>query len=94
MGENHFASPPTAAYGVVMVCCAVAFTILQLRIIAQEGSRFTLARAVGTRTKERLSLLMYVAAVPLAFVQEWISDALFVAVTLMWLVLDSRIEAP
>ncbi len=93
MGENHFASVPTAAYGVVLLLAAVAYTILQNTIIAAEGKGSRLASAVGGDRKGKLSLAMYAAAIPLAFVQEWFADALFVAVALMWLVPDKRIES-
>jgi uncharacterized membrane protein len=92
MGENHFAPLPTAAYGVVSLAAAVAYYVLQGRILAVEGSDSRLARAVGRDLKGRLSPLLYAAAVPLAFVAEWASDALYVAVALMWLVPDPRIE--
>jgi uncharacterized membrane protein len=92
MGENHFAPLPTAVYGVVLLLAAVAYTILQATIIAYEGPSSKLAAAVGGDTKGRLSLALYAAAIPLAFVQEWISDAIYVFVALMWLVPDRRIE--
>jgi uncharacterized membrane protein len=93
MGENHFAPLPTAVYGVVMLLAAVAYTILQTAIIAHEGPDSKLARAVRHDVKGKLSLAMYAAAIPLAFVVEWISDALYVAVALIWLIPDRRIEA-
>ena len=92
MGENHFAPLPTAVYGVVLLLAAVAYTILQSAIIAHHGPSSKLAAAVGSDTKGRLSLALYAAAIPLAFVQEWISDAIYVFVALMWLVPDRRIE--
>jgi len=93
MGENHFASLPTAAYGAVMLLAAIAYYILQTAIIRHQGPRSRLAAAVGGDLKGRLSPLLYAAAIPLAFVHEWISDALYVAVALIWLVPDPRIEA-
>jgi TMEM175 potassium channel family protein len=92
MGENHFASLPTAGYGVVMFGAGVAYTILVRSIIAAQGPGSALAEAIGRDRKGRLSLLMYGAAIPLAFVNEWFSDALYVAVALMWLIPDRRIE--
>ena len=93
MGENHFAAVPTAAYGAVLLACALAWTILQSAILADEANRRVLATAIGNDLKGKLSLLMYAAAIPAAFVNEWISDALYAAVALMWLVPDRRIES-
>jgi TMEM175 potassium channel family protein len=93
MGENHFAAVPTAAYGVVLVMAALAYTILQATIVAAQGPASKLAAAVGTDLKGKLSLLLYVLAVGMAFVDQWCSDALYVLVALMWLVPDRRIES-
>ena len=92
MGENHFESLPTAIYGVVLLMSAIAYTILQRTIIAGHGESSKLARAVGSDFKGKLSMLLYVASIPLAFVQEFISDAIYVAVALIWLIPDRRIE--
>ncbi|HXS74466.1 MAG TPA: TMEM175 family protein [Rhodanobacteraceae bacterium] len=92
MGENHFAPLPTACYGVVLLMSAIAYVILQQRIIAQEGNDSVLARAVGHDRKGKLSMLLYILSIPLAFVSTWASDALFVVVAMMWLVPDRRIE--
>src|SRR5206468_1322039 len=74
MGENHFDSLPTAVYGVVMLCSGIAYTILERTIIAQQGPGSKLAAAVGKDVKGLISLAMYTVAIPLAFVEEWISD--------------------
>jgi uncharacterized membrane protein len=92
MGQNHFAPLPTAAYGVVLLCAAVAYTLLQTVIIRADGPQSHLAAAVGSDLKAKLSLLMYMAAIPLAFVHQIISDILYVAVALIWLIPDRRIE--
>jgi len=92
MGANHFAPVPTAVYGVVLLMAAVAFTILKDLLVAAQGPDSTLAAALGGDTKGKLSLALYVAAIPLAFVNQWISDAIYVAVALLWLVPDPRIE--
>ena len=92
MGENHFAAPPTAAYGVVLLMAAIAYYILQRTILRSQAADSVLARAVGNDLKGKLSPLFYLAAIPLAFVNPWISDALYVAVALMWLTPDRRIE--
>jgi TMEM175 potassium channel family protein len=93
MGQNQFDSLPTAAYGVVMLLAAIAWTILQHVIIRAQGPDSPLADAVGSDTKGRLSALLYVAAIPLAFVHRWIADGIFAFVALMWLVPDRRIES-
>ena len=92
MGENHFTAAPTAVYGVVLLAAAIAYTILQTSIIRQEGPQSRLARAVGNDRKGKLSIALYVSAILLAFVQPLIADAIYVAVALMWLVPDTRIE--
>jgi TMEM175 potassium channel family protein len=93
MGENHFAALPTAVYGVVLLLAAVAYTILQNAIIAHHGPRSRLAEAVADDTKGKLSVALYAAAIPLAFFRQWISDAIYVLVALMWLAPDPRIES-
>jgi uncharacterized membrane protein len=93
MGENHFAPLPTAAYGVVLLFSAIAYTILQAMIVAQQGANARLEAAVGKDMKGKLSLAFYVLAIPLAFVHQWISDGLYVLVALMWLIPDRRIES-
>jgi uncharacterized membrane protein len=92
MGQNHFASLPTAVYGAVLMLSAIAYTILQSAIIREHGAGSRLADAVGSDLKGRLSLVSYAAAIPLAFVHQGISDALYVFVALMWLAPDPRIE--
>jgi uncharacterized membrane protein len=92
MGENDFAPVPTAAYGVVLLLAAGAYWILQRTIIASQGTDSVLARAVGRDVKGKLSPLFYMLAVPSAFVHPWIAGALYVAVALMWLLPDQRIE--
>jgi len=93
MGENHFAPLPTAVYGVVLLAAAIAWTILQSALLRSEGPDSRLAAALGNNLKGNLSLVLYFAAVPLAFVHQAIADAIYVAVALMWLVPDRRIEA-
>jgi uncharacterized membrane protein len=93
MGENHFEALPTAVYGFVLLMAAVAYTILQTLLVAAHGPGSRLAQALGSDTKGKVSLALYLCAIPLAFVNEWISDALYVAVALIWLVPDPRIEA-
>jgi len=92
MGENGFAALPTAVYGVVLLCAAIAYTILQMAIIRLEGPHSKLAAAVRKDVKGKISIVMYISAISLAFVQTRISYALYVAVACIWLVPDRRIE--
>ena len=92
MGENHFAAVPTAIYGAVMLMAAIAYFLLQRAILAQEGPESVLATAVGNDLKGKMSPLFYAAAIAAAFYMPAIADALYVAVALIWLVPDRRIE--
>jgi len=92
MQAGHFTSWPTAMYGVALLMAAVAYTILTRTIVANQGHDSALAAALGSDLKGKLSIVVYAAAIPLAFVHPRISDAFFVAVALMWLVPDRRIE--
>jgi uncharacterized membrane protein len=92
MGENRLTAAPTALYGVVLLCAAIAYYILQCAIIAREGRDSLLATAVGRDWKGKLSPLIYLLAISLAFFRPWISNALYVLVALLWLVPDRRIE--
>ena len=93
MGQSHSSSAATAAYGVVFFAAAVAYTILQARIIAHEGPSSPLAVAVGRDRKGKVSMTLYLAAIGLAFVHPLIADALYATVALLWLVPDKRIES-
>jgi uncharacterized membrane protein len=92
MGENHMAPAPTAAYGIVLLWAGVAYYILQRAIILREGTNSLLAAAVGRDWKGKLSPLIYLAAVPLAFVSPWISNSMYALVAILWIVPDRRIE--
>jgi len=92
MGENHFASAPTALYGVVLLMASIAYWVLQQLIIASQGQVSVLQKAIGNDWKGKLSPVLYTVAIPLAFYWKWSSVALFVLVALIWLVPDSRIE--
>ena len=92
MGEYYRDAVPTAIYGVVLLGAAIAFTILQRSIIRVHGPHSKLAQAVDGDIKGKISIACYVAAVGLAFVDPWISDALYVLVGTIWVVPDPRIE--
>ena len=92
MGRNTFEPLPAAAYGVVMLLAAIAYTILVRTIIAAQGPHSRLKEAIGNDAKGYVSLFMYAMAIPLAYMYQWLSYALYVGVALIWLVPDSRIE--
>ncbi|MDB4882318.1 MAG: hypothetical protein JWL95_1084 [Gemmatimonadetes bacterium] len=92
MGENHFAPVPTAAYGVVLLMASIAYFILVRAILAREGRHSLLGSAIGNDFKGKLSSALYAIAIPLALLRPWIAGALYVAVALMWLAPDRRIE--
>jgi uncharacterized membrane protein len=92
MGENHFAAAPSALYGLVLLMAAIAYLTLQQRIIASQGADSLLRRAVGSDWKGRVSPLLYLIAILVAFRSQWIAQGLYVLVALIWLVPDRRIE--
>ncbi len=93
MGENHFRPLPVALYGVVLLMSGIAYTILVRVIVKHHGTESTLAKAIGSDFKGKVSLVAYACAIPLAFVNEWISMGLYVAVAALWFVPDRRIES-
>jgi uncharacterized membrane protein len=92
VGENHFAAVPTALYGIVLLAAAVAYMILQRTIIAVGGESSPLKAAVGSDWKGKLSPVFYVCGIASTFFQPWAAMAIFVAVAVIWLVPDPRIE--
>jgi uncharacterized membrane protein len=92
MGENHFSTVPVAFYGAVLWLSAMAYYIMVLRLMAYHEQDSPLVTAIGDGRKERLSLLLYTLAIPLAFLSPWIALALYVTVAILWLIPDRRIE--
>ncbi|MFA6232390.1 MAG: TMEM175 family protein [Rhodanobacter sp.] len=92
MGENHFASGPSALYGVVLLMAAVAYWILQRAIIRSDGMNSALALAVGGDWKGKVSPVIYAAGIAASFWAAWVSQLLYAAAALLWLVPDRRIE--
>ncbi len=92
MGETSFAPHPSALYGMVLMMAGASYWILERTIIAAEGQGSVLAKAVGQDRKSIVSVVIYAAAIPLAFFGHWISQGLYVVVALLWLVPDRRIE--
>jgi len=91
--EAGFTPLPTAAYGVVLACAGFSYNILQRTIIAVNGHDSRLAVALGDDLKGRLSLILYLSGIALAFVRPWIAILIYVTVAVMWLVPDTRIES-
>ena len=92
MGENHFATLPAAAYGFVLLMAAVAYWILQQRLIACQGDDSILRKAVRHDWKGKLSPLLYLSAIGLAFASRWVAVAIYAFVALIWVIPDRRIE--
>jgi len=92
MGENHFTAIPTALYGVVLLMAAIAFYLLELAIIRNQGSDSLLRKAVGRDWKGKLSPVLYVVAIVATLWSPWVSEAIYVSVALIWLIPDRRIE--
>jgi uncharacterized membrane protein len=92
MGENHFAPLPVALYGVVLLMCGVAFTVLAQLLVRADGPDSQLGKAIGSDLKGRLSLVLYASAIPLAFANRWMALGIYVVVAGIWLIPDRRIE--
>ncbi len=92
MGENHFAPVPAAVYGTDLVLCAIAYFILVEQLRRLHGPETAFARGLGSDVKGRISIVIYLAAIGLAFVDRWIALALYVAVAVIWFVPDRRFE--
>jgi len=92
MGENGFAPAPVALYGVVLLMCAIAYTILARALVHHHGPNSALGVAIGEDVKGRVSLALYASAILLAFVNHWVSLGIYFVVAIIWLVPDRRIE--
>jgi uncharacterized membrane protein len=92
MGNTNFATWPVALYGVVLLGSALAFTILVILLVAVHGQDSTMAAALANNTKGNISLVLYLLAIPLAFVNSWLAGILYAIVAALWLVPDTRIE--
>lgn len=92
MGENHFASAPTALYGVVLLMAAIAYYVLEQAIIRAQGPDSILKKAVGRDLKGKLSPVLYILAIIATVISTWIAETIYVIVALIWLIPDRRIE--
>ncbi|MEO0535240.1 MAG: TMEM175 family protein [Cyanobacteria bacterium P01_A01_bin.123] len=92
MGENHFAAVSVALYGVVLFAAAIAYFILSRFLMAHPDNNPVLLKALGKDLKGKLSMGVYVVAIPLSFVSSWIACTLYVLIAALWLIPDRRIE--
>ena len=92
MGENHYAAAPSALYGCVLLAAAIAYYILQQRIIAEQGPESPLKGMVGRDWKGKLSPFVYILGIASTFFVSWLAQALYLLIALIWLVPDRRIE--
>jgi uncharacterized membrane protein len=92
MGENHFAELPVAAYGLVLLGAAMAYTVLTRALLRLHGKDSTLARALGRDFKGHISIVLYLIGIAMTFVHPWVSCAFYVLVAALWLCPDPRIE--
>src|SRR5512136_1421719 len=92
MGENHFATWPVALYGLDLLLAAVAYFVLVRALVSLHGRDSVLATALGSDLKGKVSVVIYLVAIPLAFVYSWLACGLYVLVAMIWFVPDRRIE--
>jgi len=92
LGENNFAELPAAIYGVSMLMPAIAYFVLQGRIVRANGPDRALAEALGRDVKGRISFVICVGGIALAFVRPWLACAAYVLLASLWLIPDRRIE--
>ena len=92
MGENHFAQMPLALYGIILLMSAVAYYILQTRIIINHSPDSLLSKAIGKDLKGKASPILYLIAIGSTWINPWIAGGIYILVALMWIVPDKRIE--
>lgn len=92
MGESKFSAEPVALYGAVLLMTSFAYWMLQHRIIVSQGEQSRLKYAVGSDWKGRLSMLFYLLGTLLSFASQWLALAIYIAIAILWLIPDQRIE--
>ena len=92
MSEHRFPPVPTAVYGIVLLCAAIAYLILRTTLLRAAGETSVLRTAIGSDVKGKISPVLYILGIGLSFAEPWIALALYVGVALMWLVPDRRVE--
>ena len=93
MDQTHFTAIPTASYGAVLALAAISYLLLQQSIIRFNGASSKLAKAIGSDRKGKISLSLYLCAIPLSWVRPWIAIALYAIIAMLWFVPDRRIES-
>lgn len=92
MGENDFATVPTALYGIVLLMTAIAYRIFQRRIIRAQGPDSLLKKAIGSDWKGKLTLFLYLVGIGSAFLSNWSAQVVYAFIAMLWLIPDKRIE--
>lgn len=92
IGKNYTEKIPVIAYGLVLLCCAIAYFILQAIIIKSHDDEFALRKVIGTDTKGKISIVFYLLGIVFAFFNAWIALLFYAIVAVMWLIPDKRIE--
>jgi uncharacterized membrane protein len=92
MGENHFAKWPVIVYGCLLLMCAIAYTILSKLLTKLHGKDSALATAIGSDTKGKVSILLYVLGIGTSFIHPWFGFSFYVVVAAIWIIPDRRIE--
>ena len=92
IGHNLLVSLPTAVYGSVLVMPAIAYYMLLQAIIRRHGRDSMLAQAIGWDLKGKVTVLLLLAGIVVAFLEPWIAMVLYVVVAIIWIVPDRRIE--
>ena len=92
LGEAGVKPGPVAAYAIVLLGCALAYTLLTLSLLALHEPGSKLAQAIGKDGKGRVSLALYVVAFACSFAVPWVAVAIFVSVAIIWVIPDRRVE--
>ncbi|WII72936.1 TMEM175 family protein [Bdellovibrio sp. 22V] len=92
MGEHVHESWPLAAYGVVLMACAIAYYILTKALMSMPGKNAEFVKNLGNDFKGKISVVMYAAAIALSFWAHWLSYVLYIAVAALWFIPDKRFE--
>jgi uncharacterized membrane protein len=92
VGEN-FSAVPVAVYAGLQAVCGIAYYILLRSIISSPSHQSRVHESLEKQsTKGTISLVIYVLAIPVAFLHPVLSTAMFVVVAFIWLIPDRNIE--
>ncbi len=92
MGENHYTAVPTAIYGLILLMASIGYWVLVQVLLKNEGKNSMISNAIGNDIKGKISILLYVVALPLSFITQWAAQLIYLLVAILWLVPDKRIE--